>query len=143
MLNETIMVSDKQQHEWKLLMSQLKPGVENIYFMRKVMAAQPIWKFFHAMICFRTYGNKYCSALVSFTAMLALNPSSALWKAPGDFNSCLSGIVWVVQLIILRSAVENAGKMVMDLDLQAALSASPSYIVWQFCAAKPAFADKI
>ena len=37
--------------------------------------------------------------------MLSVKPRSKAWKEPGNFNSCLFGLVWVVQLLIFGASV--------------------------------------
>lgn len=37
--------------------------------------------------------------------MLSVKPSAKTWKEPGYYNSCLSGVIWVVQLIIFHASV--------------------------------------
>ena len=47
-----------------------------------------------------TGARRYRSPLLSFCAMLSIKPSTLSWIEPGNFNSHLSGIIWVVQLLI-------------------------------------------
>jgi hypothetical protein len=57
-----------------------------------------------ALICHEFGGNRYSSPLLSFCAMLSVKPHTKTWKEPGNYNSCLSGIIWVVQLIIFHAS---------------------------------------
>ena len=51
--------------------------------------------------------QRYHSPLVSFCAMLSIKPSTSSWMEPGNFNSHLSGIVWVVQLLIFYDSARK------------------------------------
>jgi hypothetical protein len=60
------------------------------------------------LICHKTGARRYESPLLSFCAMLSIKPSKNGWMEPGNFNSSLSAIVWVVQLLVFYdSALEN------------------------------------
>lgn len=52
------------------------------------------------LICQDTGSRRYSSPLLSFCAMLSIKPSTQGWLEPGNFNSNLSAIIWVVQLLI-------------------------------------------
>jgi hypothetical protein len=47
-----------------------------------------------------TGARRYESPLLSFCAMLSIKPSTNGWMEPGNFNSSLSAIIWVVQLLV-------------------------------------------
>jgi hypothetical protein len=47
-----------------------------------------------------TGARRYQSPLLSFCAMLSIKPSTKGWLEPGNFNSHLSAMIWVVQLLI-------------------------------------------
>ena len=70
-------------------------------------------KLWMLLICHHTGSRRYSSPLLSFCAMLSIKPSTSGWMEPGDFNSHLSGIIWVVQLLIFydsaRKAVQGRG----------------------------------
>lgn len=57
---------------------------------------------FVGLICRQTGGNRYQSPIISFAAMLAVKPTTKTWHEPGDFNSKLSGIIWVSQLLLFH-----------------------------------------
>jgi hypothetical protein len=57
-----------------------------------------------ALICHEFGGSRYSSPLLSFCAMLSVKPHTKTWKEPGNYNSCLSGVIWVVQLIIFYTS---------------------------------------
>ncbi|KAH8669659.1 hypothetical protein BGZ60DRAFT_408012 [Tricladium varicosporioides] len=57
------------------------------------------------LMCHEFGGHRYSSPLLSFCAMLSVKPSTKTWKEPGNYNSCLSGVIWVVQLIIFHASV--------------------------------------
>jgi hypothetical protein len=52
------------------------------------------------LICHITGARRYKSPLLSFCAMLSIKPSTKSWIEPGNFNSSLSAIIWIVQLLI-------------------------------------------
>jgi hypothetical protein len=52
------------------------------------------------LICHTTGARRYQSPLLSFCAMLSIKPSTRSWIEPGNFNSILSAIIWVVQLLV-------------------------------------------
>jgi Orsellinic acid/F9775 biosynthesis cluster protein D/Helicase conserved C-terminal domain len=60
-----------------------------------------------SMICHEFGAHRYHSALLSFCAMLSVKPSTLTWKEPGNYNSCLSGLIWVVQLIIFYACARR------------------------------------
>ncbi|KFZ22426.1 hypothetical protein V502_02883 [Pseudogymnoascus sp. VKM F-4520 (FW-2644)] len=51
-----------------------------------------------ALICHEFGGDH-------FSSMLSVKPRTKTWKEPGNFNSCLSGLIWVVQLLIVGASV--------------------------------------
>jgi hypothetical protein len=57
-----------------------------------------------ALICHEFGGNRYSSPLLSFYAMLSVKPHSKTWKEAGNYNSCLSGVIWAVQLVIFHAS---------------------------------------
>ena len=52
------------------------------------------------IICHTTGSRRYESPLLSFCAMLSIKPSTRSWMEPGNFNSSLSAIIWIVQLLV-------------------------------------------
>jgi hypothetical protein len=48
------------------------------------------------LICHMTSARWYESPLLSFCAMLSIKLSTKSWMEPGNFNSSLSAIIWVV-----------------------------------------------
>jgi superfamily II DNA helicase RecQ len=59
------------------------------------------------LISHSTGARRYRSPLVSFYAMLSIKPSTSGWMRPGDFNSHLSAIIWVVQLLIFYDSARK------------------------------------
>ncbi|TKA73156.1 hypothetical protein B0A55_10843 [Friedmanniomyces simplex] len=55
----------------------------------------------------QTGSRRYHSPLLSFCAMLSIKPSTKSWLEPGNFNSQLSAMIWVVQLLFFY---DNARK---------------------------------
>ncbi|OBT96259.1 hypothetical protein VE01_05857 [Pseudogymnoascus verrucosus] len=58
-----------------------------------------------ALVCHEPGGNRSSSPLLSLIAMLSIKPRTKTWKEPGNLNSCLSGLIWVVQLLIFAASV--------------------------------------
>jgi hypothetical protein len=58
-----------------------------------------------ALICHEFGGDCFSSPLLSLCAMLSVKSRTKTWKEPGNFNSCLSGVIWVVQLLIFGTSV--------------------------------------
>jgi hypothetical protein len=52
------------------------------------------------LICHTTGARRYQSPLLSFCAMLSIKLSTRSWMEPGNFNSSLSALIWVVQLLV-------------------------------------------
>lgn len=71
--------------------------------VEKTMTRLP--DFFRALICVQTGTHRYGSIILSFAAMLSIKPTTKTWKAPGNFNSSLSGLIWVSQLILFYHSV--------------------------------------
>ncbi|KAI7206681.1 hypothetical protein KC365_g17003 [Hortaea werneckii] len=69
-------------------------------------------KFWMLLITQDTGSQRYSSPLLSFCAMLSIKPSTQGWLEPGNFNSHLSAIIWVVQLLIFYDSArkERAGQ---------------------------------
>lgn len=54
-----------------------------------------------------TGARRYQSPLLSFCAMLSIKPSTKGWLEPGNFNSHLSAMVWVVQLLVFYDSARK------------------------------------
>lgn len=63
-------------------------------------------RFFLALICCHTEAQRYSSPLVSFCAMLAVRSNTGSWMEPGNYNSSLSGMIWVLQLLIFSHSAQ-------------------------------------
>ncbi len=64
-----------------------------------------------AIICHEFGGSRYSSPLLGFCAMHSVRPFTKTWKEAGNYNSFLSGLIWVVQLVIFHASasLERAG----------------------------------
>ncbi|KAI7140984.1 hypothetical protein KC316_g16311, partial [Hortaea werneckii] len=69
-------------------------------------------EFWMLLITQDTGSQRYGSPLLSFCAMLSIKRSTQGWLEPGNFNSNLSAIIWVVQLLIFYNSArkERAGQ---------------------------------
>ena len=52
------------------------------------------------LICYTTSAHRYESPLLSFYTMLSIKPLTRSWIEPSNFNSSLSAIIWIVQLLV-------------------------------------------
>jgi len=59
------------------------------------------------IICHNTGARRYQSPLLSFCAMLSIKPSTKGWMEPGNFNSHLSAMIWVVQLLVFYDSARK------------------------------------
>ena len=64
-------------------------------------------EFWILLICHTTGARRYESPLLSFCAMLSIKPSTRSWIEPGNFNSSLSAIIWVVQLLVFYDSTSK------------------------------------
>jgi hypothetical protein len=92
-----IQLTDAQENAWEAAfqsaVEQDRPALRNAMSVLSM-----------ALICHEFGGNRYSSPLLSFCAMLSVKPHTKTWKEPGNYNSCLSGVIWVVQLIIFHAS---------------------------------------
>ena len=63
--------------------------------------------FWMLLISHDTGSRRYQSPLLSFCTMLSIKPSTRGWMEPGNFNSRLSAIIWVVQLLIFYDSARR------------------------------------
>ncbi|KAK6439524.1 hypothetical protein LTR95_004275 [Oleoguttula sp. CCFEE 5521] len=54
-----------------------------------------------------TGSRRYRSPLLSFCAMLSIKPSTQGWLEPGNFNSSLSAIIWIAQLLFFYDSARK------------------------------------
>ncbi|KAI7349578.1 hypothetical protein KC320_g5979 [Hortaea werneckii] len=59
------------------------------------------------LVCHRTGARRYESPLLSFCAILSIKLSSRSWIEPGNFNSSLSAIIWIVQLLVFYDSASK------------------------------------
>ena len=64
-------------------------------------------EFWILLICHTTGARRYESPLLSFCAMLSIKPSTRSWIEPSNFNSSLSAIIWVVQLLVFYDSTSK------------------------------------
>ncbi|KUJ08145.1 uncharacterized protein LY89DRAFT_764883 [Mollisia scopiformis] len=93
----SIQLTGAQEKAWEAAfqsaVEQDRPGLRDVILVLSM-----------ALICHEFGGNRYSSPLLSFCAMLSVKPYTKTWKEPGNYNSCLSGVIWVVQLIIFHAS---------------------------------------
>lgn len=68
--------------------------------------------FWMLLICHHCATQRYHFPLVSFRAILSIQPTTGSWMKPGNYSSDLSKIIWIVQLIICchRAQREQRGQ---------------------------------
>ena len=66
-----------------------------------------ILKMWMLLISHYTGARRYRSLLLSFCAMLSIELSTGSWMQPGNFSSHLSGIIWVVQLLVFYDSAQR------------------------------------
>ncbi|KAI7675807.1 hypothetical protein KC318_g708 [Hortaea werneckii] len=64
-------------------------------------------EFWMLLITQDTGSRRYSSPLLSFCVLLSIKPSTQGLVEPGNFNSNLSAIIWVVQLLIFYSSARK------------------------------------
>ncbi|KUJ14609.1 uncharacterized protein LY89DRAFT_720881 [Mollisia scopiformis] len=92
-----IQLTDSQENAWEAAsqsaVKQDRPALRNA-----------ISDLSMALVCHEFGGNRYNSPLLSFCAMLSVKPHTKTWKELGNYNSYLSGVIWVAQLIIFHTS---------------------------------------
>ena len=66
-----------------------------------------IVKMWILLVSHHTGARRYRSPLLSFCAMLSIELSTGSWMQPGNFSSHLSGIIWVVQLLVFYDSARQ------------------------------------
>jgi hypothetical protein len=59
------------------------------------------------LICYITGTRRYQSPLLSFCAMLSIKLSTRSWIEPSNFNSSLSALIWVMQLLVFYNSASK------------------------------------
>jgi hypothetical protein len=92
-----IRLTDTQEKAWEAAfqnaVEQDQPALRNTILV-----------FLIALICHEFGSNRYSSPLLSFCAILSVKLYTKTWKEPGNYNSCLSSVIWVAQLIIFYTS---------------------------------------
>ena len=84
-----IQLTDAQEKAWE---AATQSAVEQDRpMLRDAMLALSM-----ALICHEFGGSRYSFPLLSFCAMLSVKPHTKTWKEAGNYNSCLSGVIWVM-----------------------------------------------
>ncbi|KAK0258860.1 hypothetical protein LTR35_018130 [Friedmanniomyces endolithicus] len=96
---DIVQPSEEQLVAWKDIrtLAGCKPPAEQE--AEKDRLKSRLIEFWVLLVCQNTGSRRYSSPLLSFCAMLSIKPSTQDCIGPGDFNSHLSGIIWVVQLL--------------------------------------------
>ncbi|KAK0964506.1 hypothetical protein LTR54_018387, partial [Friedmanniomyces endolithicus] len=96
---DIVQPSEEQLVAWKDIrtLAGCKPRAEQE--AEKDRLKSRLIEFWVLLVCQNTGSRRYSSPLLSFCAMSSIKPSKQGWIGAGDFNSHLSGIIWVVQLL--------------------------------------------
>ena len=97
---DVIHLSGEQWSAWEETLSAASAGDGSA--LKKALEALCI-----RLICHNVGGKRYSSPLVSFCAMLSVKPSTLGWMRPGDYSSHLSGLIWVVQLLVFHHSASQ------------------------------------
>jgi hypothetical protein len=100
--DKTIQVTSTQQETWDYVVKILEADNPNLDLHSLKSGVQRLCL---AMIRVEYSTKRYTSSLVSFCAMLSVEPLSLAWKEAGNYNSFLSGLIWTTQLLIFRYCV--------------------------------------
>ena len=119
---DTIKATDEQLAVWKEIyqiaqrrqVNNMEGGSEEDDEKGKELKKR-LLELWMLLICHTTGARRYESPLFSFCAMLSIKPSTNGWMEPGNFNSSLSAIIWVVQLLVFYDSAlkeqRGCGKM--------------------------------
>jgi hypothetical protein len=101
---DSVQLTDEQASAWVGVME----GARN---QERETLRDSLLVFCMAVICHEFGGSRYSSPLLGFCAMQSVRPFTKTWKEPGNYNSFLSGLIWVAQLIIFHASasLEKAG----------------------------------
>ncbi|TVY12548.1 hypothetical protein LARI1_G009653, partial [Lachnellula arida] len=101
---DSVQLTDKQANAW----AEVIKGVQT---QGREALRDSLSVFCMAVICHEFGGSRYSSPLLRFCAVHSVRPFTKTWKEPGNYNSFLSGLIWVVQLLIFHASVslEKAG----------------------------------
>ena len=104
---DVIELTDEQRITWCSIRRLARQRVENNDSSDENGLEDQILRMWMLLIRQETGARRYRSPLLSFCAMLSISPTALCWMEPGDFNSHLSAIVWVVQLLIFYDSARR------------------------------------
>jgi hypothetical protein len=101
---DSVQLTDEQDSAWAGVIRSARS-------QEREQLRESLSVFCMAIICHKFGGSRYSSPLLSFCAMHSVRPFTRTWKEAGNYNSFLSGLIWVVQLMIFHASVslEKAG----------------------------------
>jgi superfamily II DNA helicase RecQ len=97
---DVIELTDEQRVTWCSIRRLARQRVESDESDAENGLEDQLLRMWMLLIRQETGARRYRSPLLSFCAMLSISPTTLCWMEPGDFNSHLSAMVWVVQLLI-------------------------------------------
>ncbi|KAJ9620298.1 hypothetical protein H2203_008063 [Taxawa tesnikishii (nom. ined.)] len=97
---DVIEPTDKQRVVWHNLRRLAERGATGTGEGIKGQLRDGLVELWMLVIRHTTGARRYRSPIVSFCAMLSIKPSTQGWMEPGNFNSSLSAMIWVAQLLI-------------------------------------------
>ena len=86
---DSVQLTDKQANAWAEV-------IKGVQAQDREALRESLSVFYMAVICHKFGGSRYSSPLLSFYAMHSVRPFTKTWKEPGNYNSFLSGLIWVV-----------------------------------------------
>src|SRR5579859_849716 len=60
-----------------------------------------------ALLNHQLYGNNYESAIVSFLAVLGINPKGGMFREPQNYTGDLSAVIKVAQLLVIWQSIQD------------------------------------
>ncbi|KAK0773172.1 hypothetical protein LTR75_017205 [Friedmanniomyces endolithicus] len=106
--SEDYFFSHEPDEESVLLEERLKPTDEQLASGDNDHRLRDrLLDFWMLLISHETGSRRYESPLLSFCALLSIKPSTHGWMEPGNFNSHLSAMIWVFQLLIFYDSARK------------------------------------
>lgn len=103
---EDVMEPPAEQHAtWRRILRMARDGADGQGDMVGMKGA--LIQMWMCLVSHHTGARRYRSPLLSFCAMLSIELSTGSWMQPGNLNSHLSGLIWVVQLLVFYDSARR------------------------------------
>lgn len=104
---DVIELTEQQRRAWRILWQLAERQAEGRFAEAASGMKEGLTEFCMLLVCHQTGARRYRSPLVSFCAMLSIRQATLGWMSPGDLNSYLSGVIWVVQLLVFYDCAQR------------------------------------